>query len=339
MTKVIVTGVGSLPGRDMGEALRQTFELVPDLPYLPELPARGPWAAMIGRGLGLPDGLAAEYEAGEWRLASTAGVDQRRARATLRDDLDQLEEVAQGYRGRAKVQVAGPWTLAASTAVAMSGRVLADKGARRDLAGALAQGVGELAVDLYRRLPGIDWTVQVDEPSLPAVLAGSVPTPGGFFRHDAVDIAEAVAALAAIVAEPGRRGVPVTSVLHCCAPGLPIAAMMDHGRDGAGFDAVNLDADMVMSGDLDALAQAWDAGRALWLGVLPTLAPDHLPGVDDLRRRTLRLLEDLGAGDDGSGRLVLTPACGLAGFPHSLVEQAFKTLGRVASQVAEEMAG
>ena len=42
------------------------------------------------RALGLLDGLGAELSAGEWRLAAVPGVDQRRARAALRDDLDVL---------------------------------------------------------------------------------------------------------------------------------------------------------------------------------------------------------------------------------------------------------
>ncbi|MEA5051942.1 MAG: methionine synthase, partial [Propionicimonas sp.] len=134
------TGLGSLPGVDLGDAVRMTFDKVPDFPYLPELPARGPWAGMIGRGLGVLTGLDAEYGGGEWRLGAP-GADQRRARQTWRDDLEVLQEHAQGYRGRFKLQVAGPWTLAAATGVAHTGRVLADTGARRDLAGALADGI------------------------------------------------------------------------------------------------------------------------------------------------------------------------------------------------------
>ena len=334
---VMVTGLGSLPGTDMAAALRMTFDLVPELPYLPELPARGPWAAIVGRGLGLPDGLTAEYEAGEWRLAGAPGLDQRRSRATLRDDLDQLEEVAQGYAGPLKLSVAGPWTLAANTAVAMSGRVLADRGARRDLCGAVGHGVGELAADLHRRLPDVDLVVQVDEPSLPAVLAGSVPTPGGFFRHSAVDLPEVVAGLAAVTGEPARRGLRATSAIHCCAPGLPIAPMVGHDRDGAGFDAVSVDMSVAGFADIDALAQACEQGRSLWLGVLPTGDPGVIAGVDDVRERVLRILDDVGT--DGTKRLVLTPACGLAGFAPKAASQVFRVLARAAVQVAESVAG
>jgi len=327
------TGLGSLPGDDMGAALRMTFDLVPELPYLPELPARGPWAGLIGRGLGLPGGLPAEYEAGEWRLADAPGVDQRRARATLRDDLEQLEETAQGYAGPLKISVAGPWTLAASTGVFASGRVLADRGARRDLAGAIAHGVGEILDDVQRRLPAVEFVVQVDEPSLVAVLAGGVPTPGGFFRHAAVGLPEAVAHLAAITAAARQRGVP--TLVHCCAPGMPVAALLDAGRDGAGFDGVSLDVNLLVKTDFDALAGAHEAGRTLWLGVLPTHEPAVAHGPDEVRRRTLGVLEDIGV--QTLDRIVLTPACGLAGFAPAAASQVFRTLATVARQVADTL--
>ena len=332
-----VTGVGSLPGTDFGAAVRMTFDKVPGLPYLPELPARGPWAAMTGRGLGLLAGLNAELSAGEWRLG-VAGIDQRRARQTWRDDLEVLEEHAEGYAGPFKVSVAGPWTLAASTGIAHTGRVLADPGARRDLAGALAEGVGDLLDDLHRRLPALRLVLQVDEPSLSAVVAGAVPTPGGFFRHRAVDLPEISACLALLTAEAPRRGLEVSTVVHCCAPGLPIEAMVGRGTHGAGFDGVSLDLDRLGTRELDALAAAVDGGAAVWLGCLPTDTPGTVPGVDEVRRRVLGFLDRLGSGEEAGRGLVLTPACGLAGFPAPAVSRVFDVLARVASQVSDELA-
>ncbi len=336
---VTFTGLGSLPGTDFAAAARMTFDKVPDLPYLPELPARGPWAAMIGRGLGLPSGLPAELSAGEWRLADAPGVDQRRARATWRDDLDQLEEAAYGYAGRFKVAVTGPWTLAASLGVANTGRVLADQGARRDLAQAVAEGVGELLADLARRLPDLELVLQVDEPSLPMVAAGAVPTPGGFFRHRAVDLPEICRALGWITAEPARRGLAVPAVLHSCArwpDGWPLASLLHGDPTAAGFDAVSLDLDQLGTGDWDALAGASDAGAGIYLGCLPTGGEPPV-GVDAVRRHALAAIERIGA-DDLADRLVLTPACGLAGWTTAEVSRGFDVLAKASEQVAAELA-
>lgn len=338
---VSFTGLGSLPGTDYPAALRMTFDKVPDLPYLPELPARGPWAGLVGRGLGLPDGLPAELAAGEWRLAEAPGVDQRRARATWRDDLDRLEEAADGYTGKFKVAIAGPWTLAASLGVAYAGRVLADVGARRDLAQSIAHGAGELLSDLARRLTGAELVLQVDEPSLPAVAAGAVPTPGGFFRHRAVDLPELCRALGWITAEPGRRGLAVETVLHSCAPwpgsdGWPLRALLGDDATGAGFGAISLDVDQLARPDWDGLAAAVEAGSGLYLGCLPTVGEVRPLGVDPTRRRVLAALDRIGAvpGD----RLVLTPACGLAGWTPAEVSRGFEVLARVSEQVAAELA-
>jgi methionine synthase II (cobalamin-independent) len=335
---VSFTGLGSLPGTDYGAALRMTFDKVSDLPYLPELPARGPEAAMVGRGLGLPSGLPAELAAGEWRLADAPGVDQRRARATWRDDLDRLEEAADGYTGRFKVAVAGPWTLAASLGVAHTGRVLADPGARRDLAQALADGVGELLADLVRRLPGLDLVLQVDEPSLPAVAAGAVPTPGGFFRHRAVDLPELCRSLRWITAEPARRGLVVTTVLHSCASwagGWPVAALLDADATSAGFAALSFDLDQLSGSDWEGLAGAVDAGAGLYLGCLPTTGDPRPLGVDAVRRRALTAVERVGVRPD---QLVLTPTCGLAGWTPGEVSRGFDVLAKVSEQVAAELA-
>ena len=44
------SGVGSLPGTDPREAARLVLGELTDLPHLPELPARGPGADLLGRG-------------------------------------------------------------------------------------------------------------------------------------------------------------------------------------------------------------------------------------------------------------------------------------------------
>jgi methionine synthase II (cobalamin-independent) len=330
---VTFTGLGSLPGTDVGAAVRMTVDKVPDFAYLPELPARGPWAQLIGRGLGLPDGLPVELHAGEWRLSDSVGIDQRRARATWRDDLDVLEENAQGYAGSFKVAVAGPWTLAAALGVAHTGRVLADRGARRDLAQSLAESVSLLLGELQRRLPGARLVLQLDEPSLPAVAAGAVPTPGGFFRHKAVDVPEIVTALGWIAAAADRAG--VRTLVHSCAawkgPGAawPLPALIR-----AGVGGMSADIDTLSTADLDQWGESLDAGLIGYLGVLPTVG--EVLGADALATRTLRLLDRLGNPDPSA--IVLTPACGMASWTPAQVSQALASLHRVSQRVAEDYA-
>lgn len=72
-----------------------------------------------------------------------------------------------------KVQAPGPLTLAAQVELANGHRVLTDPGAVRDLSASLAEGLAEHAAEVGKRL-GANVVVQLDEPSLTAVLDGSI---------------------------------------------------------------------------------------------------------------------------------------------------------------------
>ena len=182
-----VTGIGSLPGTDPVEAARLVFGELPEFPHLPELPARGAGAEMIGRSAALLVDLPAEIVPSGWQLAAHPGRDLRRAVDFLARDLDALHEQADGYSGPLKLQVAGPWTLAAAIELPSGHKIVTDRGATRDLAESLAEGVRAYVADVLRRVPGASVVVQLDEPSLPAVLAGSVPTPSGWGSVPAVE--------------------------------------------------------------------------------------------------------------------------------------------------------
>lgn len=324
------SGVGSLPGTDYPAAVRLVMDVLGTdggIPHLPELPARGPWASMIGRGTAVLTELPAELAAGEWRLSDHPGIDQRRGQATLRDDLDRFEEDAHDYTGTVKVQVIGPWTLASSLFLPLGGRVLGDRAARRDLAQSLADGVGGLLAQVQRRLPSATLVLQVDEPSLPAVLNGAVPTEGGYFRHRSVDRPEAVALLAPLGGD----------VLHCCAPGLDIELIL--GEHGPGIGGVSLDQSLIARSDWDALGAAMERGRDLWLGCAPTASPADVAvwSADALTRRVLGPLRALELGPMLSERVVLTPACGLAAWQPAEVSALLRALNVVADRLDDEL--
>ncbi len=177
------TGAGSMPGTDPLAAARTVLDELPDLPYLPELPDRGPGADMIGRTAALLAEMPAETTPGGWRLSPRPGRDLRRARALLDQDLDALEEAAAGYEGALKIQVTGPWTLAASLELpASQEKALTDPGAVADLIASLAEGASAHAADVRRRVPGARLLLQLDEPRLPAVLDGAIPSASGLNR-------------------------------------------------------------------------------------------------------------------------------------------------------------
>lgn len=324
---VASTGVGSWPGTDLEDALKIAFAECPDLPYLPELPARGPHAAMIGRSTALLTGLGVELTSVGWRLTDVSARDHRRAIATLRSDLDQLEEIAQGYEGPVKVAVAGPWTLAASLEHPRGDKVLPDSGARRDITQSLEQGLADQIDELTRRLPAINWIVQLDEPLLPAVLAGGIATASGLSRHRAIDIPEVSTAYTSVVERLGDTSV----IVHSCAPGLPIALLAKAGVAGVGVDL-----GLLGTPDWDALGAAMEQGLWLLAGALPTADPSATQRTpDQVAAATLAPIRRLGLPPEISSHTVVTPACGLSGFTRANGIRALRTVRRAASIVAE----
>ena len=306
---VVATGIGSLPGDDFAEAVKVVLDELPDLPHLPELPGRGVGADMVGRALAVLEGLDADLQPAGWRLTGSAGspgVDQRRARSLLAQDLDVLEELAQGYEGAFKIQVAGPWTLAATVERPRGDRLLADHGARRELAQALAEGVRTHVRDVRRRLPGVDrLVVQVDEPALDAVINARIPTASGYGRHRSIDLPEASQALEwvleAIAAEKAEPWV------HSCAAATPLDLLRGAGARGLAVDVARLTAR-----DHDQLAEALEAGATVALGVVPSQDPDAPISDKQLTEQVLRWLDLVGL-DAHQVALAVTPACGLAG--------------------------
>ena len=305
--RTVASGIGSMPGERFDEVLGLVLGEMSDLPFLPELPARGVTAGMTGRSLAVVAELGFDLQPAGWRLTDAAGVDYRRARSLLAQDLDGLEAVAQGYTGELKVQLAGPWTLAATVERPRGDRLLADRGARRELAQAFAEGVTEHLRDLGRRVPGARFVVQVDEPALPAVLGGGIPTSSGFSRHRSVHPPEATEVLSWVFGAIAEAG--AGPVAHCCAADVPIEIFREAGAGG-----ISLDLDLVSIETFDALGAALEGGSRILLGVVPATDPDRTPTVAQVVQRVERTLDMLGFGVDEVGaQLVLTPTCGLAG--------------------------
>jgi methionine synthase II (cobalamin-independent) len=320
------TSVGSLPGTDPYEAARIVFGELPDLPHVPELPNRGAGADMVGRTAALLVDFPVDVQPTGWRVVDRPGADLRRARAMLRADLDAVEEAAQGYEGPLKLQVAGPLTLAASLERPRGERVLADAGARRDLVQSLAEGVTAHVAEIGKRLPRVQLLLQVDEPILPTVLAGSVPTMSGLNRLPVIEETEAVDSLHQVFEAAGAYG-----IVHCCAGDVPVSVLQR-----ARVDAVSFDVSLVRENALDAYAEAADAGMALWSGVIPASGPADREPV----RSVHRFWQGLGLrAEQALESTVVTPTCGLAGADPGWARQALRLARDTGRQLAERAEG
>jgi hypothetical protein len=313
-----VTGVGSLPGDDIDAALPAVFDDW-SLPYLPELPARGAGADMLGRTAAALVDLHVDLQPAGWRLVARSGIDEARAAALLERDLDALVAHGAGYAGAFKVQLVGPWTLAAGVELPRGGRALRDAGAVRDLAESLAVTVTAHVEDVRRRLPGADVVVQLDEPSLPAVLAGRVATESRFETLPRVEPSVVRERLGIVTAAATAAGAPV--VVHCCAAEVPFGLLAEAGVSAVSFDL------SVVRVDADELAERWERGLDLWPGVVPALPAAAAPDVDAVTRAVRELARRLDvAVETFAARSVLTPVCGLAGASPDWVRSTARTL-------------
>ncbi|MFJ4484057.1 methionine synthase [Streptomyces longwoodensis] len=320
------TGVGSLPGGDAREAAKTVTGSFEDFPHLAELPVRGPGADMIGRTAGLLVELYARVEPSGWRIGDRPGRDTRRARSWLVEDLDALEEFTQGYEGALKVQAVGPWTLAANLELKNGEAALSDPGACRDLAGSLAEGLRTHLAEVARRVPGARLVLQLDEPSLTAVLRGQVRTASGYRTHRAVDRQVVEATLRDVVGVHADGPV----LVHSCAPDVPFALLRRAGAAGVSFDA-----SLLTERDDDAIGEAVEAGTALFAGVVPAVdGPLSDPAGSVMGVRTL--WRRLGLRPELLARAVtVTPACGLAGASPAYARRALAHCVRAARSLAD----
>jgi methionine synthase II (cobalamin-independent) len=329
------TGVGSMPGTDVAQTGRMVIGALPDLPFLPELPDRGPGADLAGRAAALLVDMPVEITTRGWKLAPAAGRETSRAAGYWSQDLDTLEEVAQGFSGALKLQVCGPITLAAT--LELSRRLdpaLSDQGALSDLTDSLAEGVAAHVADVRRRVPGATVILQLDEPALPAALAGRVPTASGLNVVRALEPVTASQRLGTVLAAAGGQA---RTVVHCCARDFPFPVVAGSGAGGISFDL-----GLVRDADVDPIAELAEAGAGLLAGALPTGAAQRLVTGPPLPPRetaaaVTELWRKIGlAPEVMASQLVITPACGLAGTSPAAARAALEHC-REAARIAPEM--
>ena len=296
----LASGIGSWPGTSVRSAVHIVRDLLADhLPYLPELPDRGPGGDMIGRTAGLLVDLHVDLQPVGWRFVDRPGKDAGRTGALLREDLDELAEAFDGHTGRLKVQVVGPWSLAADLWLNRGERAIVDEGACRDLVESLAEGVRTHIGTVRSLVPGAEIVLQVDEPSLPTVLAGRLPTASGFGRLPSLDPQVAAAGLATVLgAHDGE------TVVHCCAADPPLPLLR-----AAGPTALSVDTSLLHPRAWEGVAVAVEDGIRLYAGAVPT--DGSLTRAQEVAERLVEQWRRIGM--PRLADVVVTPACGLAG--------------------------
>ncbi len=329
-----------MPGTDPAATLSTVFDLLGagDVPFVPELPARGVGADMIGRTASVLVDLPVDLQPSGWRLVDHPGRDQSRADSFWRQDIDLLAERADGYVGPISVAVAGPATLAAQLHRSRGEVALADPGARREITQSLGQGIVELLGTLHRAVPGATWLVQLDEPSLTAVIRGGVPTVSGFGHLPAIEVAEVTANLTHVV-DHIRAASPTTSTgVHCCADDAPLRLIASAAPDLVGIALGMGDITDIASDAWQACAEIVESGRRITVGLSdPLRAGSAASPLDSGRADAAAFVtawRQIGLSPDQLAGVGVTTVCGLAGAsPRGAVAALRRVLGTVSALV------
>ena len=224
------------------------------------------------------------------------------------------------------MQAPGPITLAAQLELANGHLAITDPGAVRDLTASLAEGVSRHRAEVARRL-STTVVVQFDEPLLTVALAGRLTGVTALNTVHPVDEVRAITLLDECVTAVGGE-----VLLHCCSADVPWNLLRRSMISAVSFDVANLVAD-----DLDGLGEYVDSGRSVVLGLIPALAPDRVPAVEELAAAGVSVTDRLGFPRALlRDRIGISPACGLAGATPAWARTAIGLAQRVAEVMADE---
>lgn len=323
MQPAAVTGVGAWPDTSSREAAEVVRNLCTEFAHLPELPDRGPGGDMIGRTMALVSRAASDFSVqtvpSGWQLTTGRVRDLVRADGYWSEDLDVCEEVFADFSGDYKVQLVGPWTLAASVENRNGEMLLRDPGAVIELTQALTLAWSTLLADIRKRLPLANLVIQIDEPLIRDVIRGSIKTQSKWSAYKPVD---------SVIAENALRQVREIhdgpSVLHCCTDEVPFELIKNAGFTGPSFDVA-----LVGNSATDSLGEQIDAGGTIFLGIDPESVG---AGVDLVTRVGKRIGYNP---QEWNSHIILTPPCDLIDMSMSQARAKIEILNAVSKALRE----
>jgi hypothetical protein len=297
-----VTGIGSLPHRDVQSAVETAFATT-DVPFIPTLPRLNPSEGMIAQAVtgirGISVGQYGSLLVDPMRIDPAADVVTDLAHGAFSGYRVALERLAlaagdrgTGPTGIIKWQFIGPVTL---------GQALVRAGVPVDVAFDVAShAVRSHVANVFREIsavaPDVVQVVVVDEPDLGSLMSESFP----IAPDTAIDLMSS--AMAAV------EGDAVVG-LHCCAP-IDIVPLL-----AAGPAILSIPVSKHLVSHVGALAAFLERGGLVAWGVVPTDGPVMATAERSWRSLSKLWCELVQEGCDALRlwrQSLLTPACGLA---------------------------
>jgi hypothetical protein len=317
----IATGVGSLPHTDPVAAAELVLRCLPELPAVPQLPARdaregmiAQWVTALPEASVAPDGSIALLGHSDAAPECIVDSDAHAGLLAFLDAAEAAERSSAGVTPRVKLQLTGPLTLG----VALLAAGMPERHAFRRAA-ALTQSWSVTLVELLaQRLPESAPVVFFDEPALVAWQRGDGPLD----RESAIDVLSG-----ALAAVEGVTGV------HVCGDGDVGLALQ------AGPDVLGVEVSDELLRHTIALARFLDGDGWVAWGAIPTDRPVGESADPHWRRLAAFWCELTKRGLDPvplRARGLITPACGLAGYGASQAERVLGIARELAARVHDQ---
>ena len=295
------TGVGSLPHRDLDEAVA-FVEATADIPYLPQLPNRNEQESMLVQ---WGSGIAGAGAEGTSLVRGGTVGDRSEGFAGAAAMLQSLDSTI------VKTQTTGPVTIAAAL---RAGGVNTP-----ELMHVVTQELGRRIRSHLRWIRSEsdvhDVVLILDEPALAAVGGGDLPK----MARDALTTLQ--------------DSIDTGVGLHCCGD-TDWGSIAEIGFDWLSWDLGALDEGFFRG--VDRIAEALGAGTRLMWGIVPT-TPGPLPEIHVLMGRYGTAVANLIVAGAPFEKLKadawFTPACGLAGLSVSDAEKVADKLLEVVGEV------
>jgi hypothetical protein len=340
-----VTGIGSVPYTDPGEAVAAIMTHAPDMPFWPQMVRLGFREEMVAQGAGGLPALRVDLETRQVLLDPEVPREEALAHfyelvwggdltpfalasEEARGFYTLLEQVAAGPNGppALKGQVVGPVTFAGMVKAPDGKPILYD----RELTQAVSQGLARKAAwqaQEFRKL-GRQAVVFFDEPILTGFGSAFLPVS----REEVITILHDTLEA---VREPG----PLAVGVHCCG-NTDWALLLSTPIDILSFDSYGYFDHLLLYDQ--ALAAFLERGGTLAWGLVPTGEDLRRESADSLWERWQGQVERLAARGlhlrDLLEHSLLTPACGLGYLAPAAATNAMALLSEVGRRARDWMA-
>jgi methionine synthase II (cobalamin-independent) len=313
----LATGIGSLPHTDARAAAEAVLRCLPEMPAVPQLPARDPREGMVAQWIGAlpevtvaPDGSITNIRSS---VAAPICIFDEHAHSGLLAFID-VARALERPPTRVKAQITGPLTLGvALVAAGMPARRAFRRAAEAVRAWSVA--IEDL---LAERLPESSLVLFFDEPALVLWRRGDAPLD----RESATDVLSG--ALAAVDCVTG---------VHVCGDG-DLGLALEAGPQVLGVEVSD-----TLSRDAIAIARFLDGDGWIAWGAVPTDRPVGESAEKHWRRLGGVWCELTRRGCDPvalRARGLITPACGLAGYGASQAERVLGIARALAARVHDQ---